>query len=40
MPPGPAMGELIKELFELQLDGIFSDLESGLSLARQKLPPA
>lgn len=37
--PSREMGQLIKELFELQLDGVFSDLESGLQIARQRLPP-
>ena len=32
MKPGPAMGRVLAELYEAQLDGRFSDLESGLAL--------
>jgi hypothetical protein len=30
MPPGPAMGCLLQELFQAQLDGEFLTLEEGL----------
>ncbi len=32
MKPGPEMGRVLAELYEAQLDGRFSDLESGLAL--------
>ena len=32
MKPGPEMGRVLAELYEVQLDGRFSDLESGLAL--------
>jgi hypothetical protein len=35
MKPGPAMGRVLAELYEAQLDGRFSDLESGLGYLRR-----
>jgi hypothetical protein len=32
MKPGPEMCRVLAELYEAQLDGRFSDLESGLAL--------
>jgi tRNA nucleotidyltransferase (CCA-adding enzyme) len=33
--PGPAMGEILKQVYELQLDGVVADLETARSHARQ-----
>lgn len=35
--PGPAMGRLLDDCYEAQLDGVFSGLDEGLSYARKKL---
>jgi len=35
--PGPAMGALLKESFEAQLDGEFSDLPSAITWAKTRL---
>ena len=40
MKPGPAMGRALAELYEAQLDGRFSDLESGLRYLGKKFKPA
>ena len=32
--PGPRMGEILKQIFERQLDGEIRSLEEGLALAR------
>ena len=40
MKPGPAMGRVLAELYEAQLDGRFSDLESGLRYLGKKFKPA
>jgi len=37
MKPGPAMGELLDRLYDAQLDGLFSTVEQGSSLAGQWL---
>lgn len=37
VPPRPAMGRLLNDCFEAQLDGTFSDLEGGLAFIRAKL---
>ena len=40
VPPGPAMGKILAQVFEAQLDGKVTNLESALSWARsQKLLP-
>ena len=33
--PGPAMGELLKQIYERQLDGEITTLDEGLAAARQ-----
>lgn len=38
MAPGPAMGALLKRLYEQQLDGVFTTLEDGIDAARRVLP--
>tara|TARA_R100000027_G_scaffold2734_9_gene2716 strand:+ start:21668 stop:23056 length:1389 start_codon:yes stop_codon:yes gene_type:complete len=40
MQPGPAMGELLQQLFEDQLDGCFSTKEAGLIRARERIDSA
>ena len=35
VPPGPRMGEILKQIFERQLDGEIRSLEEGLALARK-----
>ncbi|MEM0965129.1 MAG: polynucleotide adenylyltransferase [Verrucomicrobiota bacterium] len=37
VPPGPTMGALLNELFEEQLDGVFTDREEGLKRAKEKV---
>ena len=37
MESGPAMGELLKAVYELQLDGVVSDLEGAITRAREVL---
>ena len=37
MSPGPAMGELLKEIYEKQLDGAITTTEEGIELASQIL---
>lgn len=37
MEPGPAVGKLLGELFQDQLDGVFEDHKTGLELARSKI---
>ena len=39
LKPGPAMGKILAELYEAQLDGAFADLPSGLAYAEEKLSP-
>ncbi|MBQ3748278.1 MAG: hypothetical protein II863_12815, partial [Kiritimatiellae bacterium] len=34
MKPGPAMGRVLAELYEAQLDGKFANLESGVAYLR------
>lgn len=36
MPPGPKMGELLREAFELQLDGEIANSEDALKWARER----
>ena len=38
--PGPAMGVILKQAYELQLDNGFSDLDGALAFARGQLPDA
>ena len=35
--PGPKMGALLRELFEEQLDGVFSDRDTALARAKEKI---
>jgi tRNA nucleotidyltransferase (CCA-adding enzyme) len=37
MPPGPAMGELLKQVYERQLDGQITSIEQAVTLASQLL---
>ena len=37
-PPGPAMGELLSEAFEAQLDGVFTDLPGALAWLDGRAP--
>jgi tRNA nucleotidyltransferase (CCA-adding enzyme) len=37
MAPGPAMGDLLREIYEKQLDGDITTLEKGLEYARARL---
>lgn len=37
VPQGPAVGQLVDECYEAQLDGIFSNVEEGLAFAKQRL---
>ena len=37
MPPGPAMGALLKEIYEKQLDGAITTTDEGITLASQVL---
>ena len=37
--PGPAMGKILAALYDAQLDGAFSDLDSGLKYANLQLTP-
>ena len=39
VPPGPRMGEILKQIFERQLDGEIRSLEEGLALARKITGP-
>lgn len=39
IPPGPAMGELLKQVYERQLDGEVQTLEEAINEARRLLPP-
>jgi tRNA nucleotidyltransferase (CCA-adding enzyme) len=34
VPPGPRVGELLKQIYERQLDGAVTTLEEGLQVAR------
>jgi tRNA nucleotidyltransferase (CCA-adding enzyme) len=34
VPPGPAMGALLKQIYERQLDGDIRTLDDGLAFAR------
>jgi tRNA nucleotidyltransferase (CCA-adding enzyme) len=36
--PGPRMGEILKELFEAQLDGEFDNVEDGIEFAKTIIP--
>ena len=38
--PGPAMGVILKQAYERQLDNDFTDLEGAIAFARSVLPPA
>jgi len=38
VPPGPAMGKLLDNCYEAQLDGLFSTLDEGLAYARRIHP--
>jgi tRNA nucleotidyltransferase (CCA-adding enzyme) len=35
VPPGPAMGQILKAVYELQLDGVVADLETAVTKARE-----
>jgi tRNA nucleotidyltransferase (CCA-adding enzyme) len=35
VPPGPRMGEILKAVYELQLDGVVADLDSATARARE-----
>jgi tRNA nucleotidyltransferase (CCA-adding enzyme) len=37
VPPGPAVGNLLKQIYERQLDGSITTLEEGVALARELL---
>ena len=37
--PGPEMGKILAALYDAQLDGAFSDLDSGLRYATLQLTP-
>jgi tRNA nucleotidyltransferase (CCA-adding enzyme) len=37
MPPGPKMGELLKQVYEKQLDGEIATTEAAVTLASQIL---
>ena len=39
VPPGPRMGELLRQIYEKQLDGEVTTLDEGLALARRLLEP-
>ena len=34
VPPGPAMGELLRRIYERQLDGDIRTLDEGIAIAR------
>jgi tRNA nucleotidyltransferase (CCA-adding enzyme) len=36
VPPGPAMGRLLDDCYEAQLDGLFTTLQEGLTYAKHK----
>jgi tRNA nucleotidyltransferase (CCA-adding enzyme) len=36
--PGPRMGELLREIYEAQLDGTVTTFDEGIALARTRLP--
>ena len=38
--PGPGMGQLLKEIYERQLDGRVSTLDEGIAVARELIEPA
>ena len=38
MKPGPPMGEVLRAVYELQLDGKVTDLESAITAARTLIP--
>ena len=40
LSPGPEMGKILKDAFEAQLDGEFSDVEGGMQWLRQELGKA
>jgi hypothetical protein len=35
--PGPRMGEILRRVYELQLDGLVTDLDSAISAAKSIL---
>ena len=35
MRPGPAVGDVLKQIYERQLDGEITTLEQGLAVARE-----
>jgi tRNA nucleotidyltransferase (CCA-adding enzyme) len=37
MPPGPKMGELLKEVYEKQLDGEIADTDAAIAYARREM---
>jgi tRNA nucleotidyltransferase (CCA-adding enzyme) len=40
MQPGPAMGKILREFYERQLDGAITTLEEALVLVEDSLPPS
>ena len=40
VPPGPAMGELLKQIYERQLDGEVATTEEAIEAARRVLDAA
>ena len=35
MPPGPALGEVLKEVYERQLDGTVADFDAAFALGKR-----
>jgi tRNA nucleotidyltransferase (CCA-adding enzyme) len=35
LPPGPRVGEILKQIYERQLDGAITNVDDGIALARQ-----
>ena len=35
VPPGPGVGEVLKQVYERQLDGSVADFDTAMALARQ-----
>jgi hypothetical protein len=40
MKPGPRVGEILKAVYEQQLDGAVTSLDEGIAAARRLLPGA
>jgi tRNA nucleotidyltransferase (CCA-adding enzyme) len=39
VPPGPRMGEILKQVYELQLDGVVADLPTAIERAKDVINP-